>query len=124
MAIHWTLDVAENVAVVKMENVPSKKVRKSVIAIKGYSLEAGICRECSCGENGRCSFENGVKICDCNKGYSLEAGICRECNCGDNGTCFMRNDVKTCACDKDYVFNGEMCKECYCGEKEVFVHLR
>lgn len=32
--------------------------------------------DCECGENGKCEFEDGKKVCYCTEGYAEKDGVC------------------------------------------------
>ncbi|GIY11142.1 hemicentin-2 [Caerostris darwini] len=74
-----------------------------------------ICKECNCGENGKCSFDKGEKKCQCDPGFLEEQGECKACDCGSKGQCSFVNSVKTCTCESGYIEDKGICKECVCG---------
>ncbi|GBO26956.1 hypothetical protein AVEN_157363-1 [Araneus ventricosus] len=70
---------------------------------------------CDCGLHGRCSWEDGEKVCDCESGYRSFGGKCRECTCGPYGTCKLdESGEKVCSCDYDYVEKEGYCEHCDC----------
>ncbi|KFM83546.1 hypothetical protein X975_03040, partial [Stegodyphus mimosarum] len=36
----------------------------------------GKCKECSCGDHGKCTFNEEIKSCICDKGYASKNGKC------------------------------------------------
>ncbi|KFM78683.1 Tenascin-X, partial [Stegodyphus mimosarum] len=76
------------------------------------------CKECNCGPNGKCSFDNhGEKTCSCDKMYKDFEGECKECDCGEwNTTCtFDSHGTKICYCPDGFAESEGICKECICG---------
>ncbi|GIY98137.1 uncharacterized protein CEXT_19821 [Caerostris extrusa] len=96
-----------------------KKAAKCECTDKNKKLhdKENICKECDCGENGKCSFVEGNKRCVCDDNYKEKVtdGKCHECNCGTQGTCKFELEKKICTCKANYTEKEGTCQECNCG---------
>ncbi|GIX83708.1 uncharacterized protein CEXT_404092, partial [Caerostris extrusa] len=76
-----------------------------------------ICKECDCGTEGQCKFEEGSKKCQCKSGFADNKGTCEKCDCGTEGQCKFEEGSKKCQCKSGFADNMGTCEKCECGEK-------
>ncbi|XP_054717786.1 neurogenic locus notch homolog protein 1-like isoform X2 [Uloborus diversus] len=89
----------------------------SCLCNEGFIQHGMECKECDCGRNGTCSFdESNEKVCACIPDFLVNNGKCQECQCGTHGNCSFVKGQKHCNCDEKYGFNGEKCVDCQCGK--------
>ncbi|GFS46731.1 neurogenic locus Notch protein, partial [Nephila pilipes] len=89
---------------------------------KAFDLIQNKCKECNCGEHGKCEFRYGLKVCICEEKYGEKNGLCTEmCNydgdCVNGGKCIDFQKGKFCNCLQG--LSGDKCEivdDCYSGK--------
>ncbi|GIX79931.1 hypothetical protein CEXT_543601, partial [Caerostris extrusa] len=78
----------------------------------------GECRECFCGQDGFCTFdESGNKICHCDHGFTEWDGRCQKCDCDPwnlkgISNCTLDGHNQSCYCAKGFKNYYDMiCKD-------------
>lgn len=80
---------------------------------KGFLEKDGVCKECDCGDNGKCEIgRDGGKVCKCDDGHFARNGKCEDCMCGLNNTkCELIQNIKMCNCPKGYKDSRGVCED-------------